>query len=191
MPWPSNLSTVSSRDIKAFGITPFNPEMFSVGRDSKKTLQSHWKGPYQVLLTNTRTAKLQGTDLRIHLTPSVTWRQRFPRIEAEDIGWDSFPKISRPGLLEGLEFTEVSLSSRSKIDCGLLSKFIVSDLANYRLYYWYNIWFQTVSSENNTASLLHVYSCTVFIKHLFNSFSFEGALAVSTILRHRLQVGNA
>ena len=178
MPWPSNLSTVSSRDIKAFGITPFNLEMFSVGKDSKKTLFSlTGKAPYQVLLTNTCIAKLQGTDFCIHITHSVTWRERFPRIEADDIGWDIFPKICRPGLLEGLEFTEVSLSSRPKIDCGLLSKFIVSDLANYRLYYWYNIWFQTVSFENNTASLLHVYSCTVFIKHLFNSY--------------RLQVGNA
>ena len=163
MPWPSNLSTVSSRDIKALGITPFNLEMFSVGKDFKKTLFSlTGKAPYQVLLTNTCIAKLQGTDFCIHITHSVTWRERFPRIEADDIGWDSFPKISRPGLLEGLEFTEVSLSSRPKIDCGLLSKFIVSDLANYRLYYWY-IWFQMVSFENNPASLLHVHSCTVFI----------------------------
>ena len=113
-------------------------------RFQKDSLQSHWKGPYQELLINTCAAKLQGTDLCIHITHSVTWRERFPRTEADDIGWDSFPKISRPGLLEGLEFTKVPLSSRPKIDCGLLSKFIVSDLANYRLYYWYNIWFQTV-----------------------------------------------
>lgn len=73
MPWPSNLSTVSSRDIKALGITPFNLEMFSVGKDFKKTLFSlTGKAPYQVLLTNTCIAKLQGTDFCIHITHSVT-----------------------------------------------------------------------------------------------------------------------
>lgn len=41
-------------------------------RFQKDSLQSHWKGPYQELLINTCAAKLQGTDLCIHITHSVT-----------------------------------------------------------------------------------------------------------------------
>ena len=35
----------------------------------QNSLQSHWKGPYQILLTNHCATKLQGTDSWIHVTP--------------------------------------------------------------------------------------------------------------------------
>ena len=103
---------VCSRETRTLSITPCNLEISSIGKDtSRKTLQSLWKGPYQVLLTNPCVTKLQGVDSWIHVsrlkkTPSLTGpahhlvasKQRFPRTETNNIWWDSFPKMSGPGL---------------------------------------------------------------------------------------------
>ena len=79
MPWSSNLFTVSSQDTKTLSITPFNLEVFSIGKvPPKHSLQPPWKGSYQVLLTNPWATKLQGTDSGIQMThlkkaPNTDW----------------------------------------------------------------------------------------------------------------------
>ena len=114
MSWYSNLFIVCPQKTNILSITFCNLEISPIGKDtSRRTLfnlagKAPIKYCYPALVP--RNSKEQTLGFTWHLkkvlnpdwicTSLVTWEERFPRIEAEDIWWDSFPKISGPGLSE-------------------------------------------------------------------------------------------